>query len=202
VGGDFYDWQQTAPHVLTFTVGDVMGKGMPAALLMATVRAALRSVARHSPPAETIREAAAALEGDLDRSGSFVTLFHGRLDSAAGRLEYVDAGHGHVVVRRADGSVATLPARGLPIGVLPNCTYPQGTVTFAPGDALVVYSDGLLDARPDLSLDVETLAARLDGARTAAEVVERLFALASLTGPPPDDLTVVALCCRPVEAQP
>jgi serine phosphatase RsbU (regulator of sigma subunit) len=201
VGGDFYDWQQTAPNTLTFTVGDVMGKGMPAALLMATVRAALRAVARQSPPAETIHEAAAALEVDLERSGSFVTLFHGRLDATTGRLDYVDAGHGHVLLRRADGTVTPLPARGLPVGVLPDHVYRQASVSLSSGDILVVYSDGLLDARPDLALHTETIAACLNGATNADDVVRRLFALAALTGPPPDDLTVVALCCLEAGAQ-
>ena len=93
-------------------------------------------------------------------------------------MAYADAGHGHVFVRRAGGAVEGLPARGLPLGVLPGQRYPAGALDLAPGDALVVYSDGLLDARPDLALTPASLAARLDGAASAAEIVERLTALA------------------------
>ncbi len=196
VGGDFYDWQQPAPGTLSLTVGDVMGKGMPAALLMATVRAALRSVAQQHPPADTINLTAAALEMDLTRSGSFVTLFHAQLDVPTRRLDYVDAGHGHVVLRRAGGAAVEFSAGGLPVGVVPDDVYPQGSVTFEPGDALVVFSDGLLDARPDLFLRTSTVAKHFDGTQSAAEIVDRLFTLAALTGPPPDDLTVLALRCR------
>jgi serine phosphatase RsbU (regulator of sigma subunit) len=196
VGGDFYDWQQSAPNTLTLTLGDVMGKGMPAALLMATVRAALRAVARQSPPAVTIQSAAAALEVDLARAGSFVTLFHCYLDAPRRLLHYVDAGHGHVFMHRGNHEPAELPARGLPVGVIPDHQYREDAITFRPGDTLVVYSDGLLDARPDLALQPAKLARRLDGASGAAEVVERLLAAAALTGPPPDDLTVVALRCQ------
>jgi len=201
VGGDFYDWQQPTPDDLTLTVGDVMGKGMPAALLMATVRAALRAVARRSPPAATVRAAAAALEDDLARAGSFVTLFHGRLDAGTRRLDYVDAGHGHVFLRRAGGGLVTLPTRGLPVGVLPQQEYRQGSVTFRPGDTLLVYSDGLVDAGPGPALRPARLARRLAGAASAAEAVERLLALAPAAGPPPDDLTVVALRCLPEPAR-
>jgi serine phosphatase RsbU (regulator of sigma subunit) len=195
VGGDFYDWQAPAPGSLTLTLGDVMGKGMPAALLMATARAVVRAVARQNRPAVTLDLAERALEADFERSGSFITLFHAQLDLAARRLAYVDAGHGHVFVRRGDGTAEELRPRGLPLNVLPDLTYQEGALTFQAGDALVLYSDGLVDARPDLTLDRHALAERLDGAASAAEMVDRLVALAELTGPPPDDLTLLVLRC-------
>jgi serine phosphatase RsbU (regulator of sigma subunit) len=117
VGGDFYDWQPTAAGGITFTLGDVMGKGMPAALLMATVRAALRPIARNAFPADAVAAAGAALDDDLTRAGSFVTLFHARLDPTSGRVDYVDAGHGYAVVRRAGGEIEALGPRGLPLGL-------------------------------------------------------------------------------------
>ncbi|MEP7187828.1 MAG: response regulator, partial [Roseiflexaceae bacterium] len=98
VGGDFYDWQLATPELFNLTLGDVMGKGMPAALLMTTVRATLRAVARPTSPAATIHATAAAIEADLIRAGSFVTLFHAQLDIARRRLDYIDAGHGHVFI--------------------------------------------------------------------------------------------------------
>jgi serine phosphatase RsbU (regulator of sigma subunit) len=196
VGGDFYSFDAPAHDVLKLTIGDVMGKGMPAALLMATTRAALGAVARHYSPAATVDLAARSLDADLQRSGSFVTLFHAQLDVHARCLTYVDAGHGHVVLRRSDGRLHELHPRGLPIGIMPDETYEEGTVTMAPGDALVVYSDGLVEARPEINLDGPAIARSLDGLASAADMVSSLLGLASTTGPPPDDLTVVVLKCR------
>ena len=201
VGGDFYDWQ-TGDGGLTLSMGDVMGKGMPAALLMATVRSALRTVALQHPPAVAVRLTAAAVASDLSVWGGFVTLFHAHLDAATRRLTFVDAGHGCVFVRRAQGEVVSLNPRGLPLGILADLEaegldYQAGQIDLQPGDALVVYSDGLLDANPDLRLDRDAIGASLDVQDSAAEMVTRLVALPHLDGPPPDDLTVVVLRCRP-----
>jgi serine phosphatase RsbU (regulator of sigma subunit) len=202
VGGDYYSWMEPEPGALAITLGDVMGKGMPAALLMATVRAAVRTAAQRNSPATVLEVAARALGGDLERASSFVTLFHARLDATKRRLAYVDVGHGHVFVRRADGSVETLPERGLPLGVLPEERYEEGTVEFSAGDALVLYSDGLIDARPDLDLEPEDVAAQLEGVSGAEAMVERLVGLADTGEPLPDDLTVVVLQCVQDQAMP
>lgn len=192
VGGDFYDWQQL-PATLSLTVGDVMGKGMPAALLMATVRAVLRAVGSQHTPASAVQFAARALDRDLARANAFVTLFHAQLDVNGARLRYVDAGHGHVVFLRADGSVEDLKPWGLPLGVLSDEEYVEGTVEFGPGDLLLVYSDGLTDARPELR-DKGVLAGLLRQGGTASEIAQMLADRATADeGPLPDDLTIVAL---------
>jgi serine phosphatase RsbU (regulator of sigma subunit) len=193
VGGDFYDWQEVTPGVVTLTVGDVMGKGMPAALLMATVRATLRAVARQNPPAAALELARQALETDFERTGSFVTLFHAQLDVGTRHLRYVDAGHSHVFVCRANGTVEDLKRGGRPLGISSPQGYQEGAVTFRAGDALVVYSDGLLEAWSDREPLVLTDQCR--GATSAAQLVERLVGFAALAGSPPDDLTVVVLRC-------
>jgi sigma-B regulation protein RsbU (phosphoserine phosphatase) len=163
---------------------------------MATVRAAVRAAARHESPAASLEVAARALETDLDRSGSFAALFHARLDLDARRLVYADAGHGYAFVRQPDGTPHRLGVRGLPLGVLPDATYRSGAVTLEPGASLVVYSDGLVDSRPGAPLDPPALAAALDGAGSASEMVHRLIDLAQLTGPPADDLTALVLRCH------
>ena len=196
VGGDFYDWTEAEADGFTLTLGDVMGKGMPAALLMATARAVLRAVAGRNRPAEAMNLAARALEADLLRAASFLTLFHARLDVAARRVSYVDAGHGHVFVRRADGTLEGPEEGGLPVGILPDEVYKEGSFVLSSGDALVVYSDGLVDAHPNSALDVTTIANQLLEAITASEMVDRLIGLAGLTGSPPDDLTAMVLYCR------
>jgi serine phosphatase RsbU (regulator of sigma subunit) len=196
VGGDFYDWEEFSPGQVSLTLGDVMGNGIAAAILMATVRATVRAVAQSYRPEEALQLAQRALQYDLEDSDSFVTLFHARLDVAARRLTFVDCGHGHVFLRRRDGAVQKLHPRGLPLGVSPEETYQEGSLTFERGDILVVYSDGLVDAQPELELDHGVLAAQLHRAASAHEMVERLLALPMLEGPPPDDLTVLVVRCK------
>lgn len=206
VGGDFYDWQELSPGVLALSVGDVMGKGMPAALLMATVRTLLRAIAPAGPPAAVVERARQVLHGDLERAGAFVTLFHAQLDAREARLRYVDAGHRHALVRRADGQVEELAQGGRPLGLTLRRPYVEGALHLRPGDALLVYSDGLLELPPAGAAlaadapDIPALMACLSGAGSAAEMVESLLALA--TGPPPDDLTILALRRAPAGAVP
>jgi phosphoserine phosphatase RsbU/P len=199
VGGDFYDWQLAEPGVLSFSLGDVMGKGMAAALLMTTVRAALRAVIRQNMPGSTVAAAGAALLPDLNRVDSYVTLFHGRLDLATRRLRYVDAGHGHVFLHDAHRPATGLEPRGLPIGIsfgLPlEPNYSEGSLVFHPGDALVLYSDGVIDARTDVSFDRASLSAALRGLTSAQAMVDRLVALTRVGETPLDDVTILVLRC-------
>jgi serine phosphatase RsbU (regulator of sigma subunit) len=171
-----------------------MGKGMAAAILMATVRAALRAVA-HNRPAEALRLAEAAILGDLENSESFVTLIHTQLYAEKRSLLFVDCGHGYAFVRRANGVVEELTPRGLPLGVPGQKSYQEGSVSFAAGDTLVLYSDGLVDARPELALNHQLLAKELQGAASAQEMMERLITLPGKEGPRPDDLTVLVAHC-------
>jgi len=194
VGGDFFDWQEVCPGVWGFTLGDVMGKGMAAAILRATVRAALRSVANNRP-ADAIKLAAHALQADLENAESFVTLFYGQLYGAARRLTFVDCGHGHVFLRRANGTVEGLSPRALPLGVPGEKDFQEGAVSLCKGDTLVLYSDGLIDARPELALDSLSLANNLAGAASAIEMVERLVALPGTESPLPDDMTLLVVYC-------
>jgi len=195
VGGDFFDWQEVTPGVWSLTLGDVMGKGMAAAMLMATVRAAIRSVARNNRPAQALQMAGHALRPDLENSESFVTLFHAHLNAAKRRLTFVDCGHGYAFMLRRDGRVEDLSPRGLPLGVLGQNIYEEGSVGFAKGDALVLYSDGLIDAKPELALNNTVLAENLEGAANAQEMVERLFGLTQPQGALPDDMTVLVARC-------
>lgn len=194
VGGDFFDWQEVCQGVWALTLGDVMGKGLAAAMLMATVRASIRSLG-HSRPAEAIRLAEAALKPDLDNAESFVTLFLGQLNTENRRLTFVDCGHGLVFLRRRDGTVEELAPRGLPLGIPGDKDYQEGTVQFAAGDTLVLYSDGLIDARPELELSSARLAEQIAGSGTAREMVDRLVELTRQQDPQPDDVTVLVAHC-------
>ncbi len=195
VGGDFYDWHSPGPGLLNLTFGDVMGKGMPAALLMTTVRAVMRSVGRQTPPLVNLRYALTALDSDLNHARAFVTMFHAQLDLVSRRLTFIDAGHGLVFVRRAGGEVETLSPRGVPLGVPSREPYAQGEVELHPGDALILFSDGLLDTWPALADNHLILAELLSDDVQAQAMVERILALPALVGSVIDDLTVVALSC-------
>src|SRR5207247_5902428 len=127
-------------------VADVMGKGVPAALVMAVVRTALRQAEPSLGPAGRVRAAADSIAAGMSADGLFVTLFHARLDPAAGLLRYVDAGHGHWAIRRPGGELVHLAGRSLPIGVLDDEAFTESVVRLQPGESLVVYSDGLVEA--------------------------------------------------------
>ena len=194
VGGDFFDWQEVCPGVWSFTLGDVMGKGMAAAMLMATVRSALRSVA-HNRPQEALALTEQAIRDDLENSESFVTLFHCQLYAEARRLTFVDCGHGYEFVLRAEGEAQNLIPRGLPLGVPSPEEFREGALSLGKGDALVLYSDGLIDGNPELELNKRALAEHLKDATSAREMVERLIALPGVKGELPDDMTILVVRC-------
>ncbi|MEF3273349.1 MAG: response regulator [Chloroflexus sp.] len=193
VGGDFYDWNFAAPHLLNLTFGDVMGKGMSAALLMTTTRAVIRSVARETSPEVNMRYAVSALYADLERTNSFVTLCHLQLNLQTHTLAFVDAGHGLGFIRRHGGHCDRLEPRGAPLGISVGEPYRQGETTLNPGDALILFSDGLLDPWPALARDPLLLNDLLTDGMSATAIVDRLLALPALIGPTTDDLTVVVL---------
>jgi phosphoserine phosphatase RsbU/P len=193
VGGDFYDWQMQPDGALTFTLGDVMGKGMPAALLMTTVRAALRPIALDHTPADCIRAVQRALAADLDRSQSFVTLFHAQVSPVTGDIVYVDAGHGLAAVTRAGGGHEILDIRSLPLGLADPHDTTEGRTRIDPGDTLLVFSDGLLDAYPDRQVTINDAVGLISGASTAREMADRLIHFATTDGTAEDDLTFIII---------
>ncbi len=188
VGGDFFDWQ-VIDGTAVLSVGDVMGKGIPAALLAATVRAVLRALAHQNPPGPTLDLLRQALGSDLQRTSSFVTLFHAQL--ADNEVHYVDAGHGHALVRRAQGGLERLERGGRPVGFPTNGPYRESAVRLGPGDALFIYSDGLFEGTDDRP---EDLVAALDMTKSASSLVDRLLELPS-PREAADDVTVLALKC-------
>ena len=192
ISGDFYDWYRTANGRLVMTLGDVMGKGLQASLMMATARAALRGAAAVQPIEAGIMQAAAVMSAALEANGAYVTAFHSMFGPATGDLEYVDAGHGHARLLRGAKSQELLAARSAPIGMLPDSTFISGKASLRPGDSLVVFSDGLLDLRPDLATREVQLPAEARRAASAQEMVD-VLAHGAHDRQLADDVTVVVL---------
>jgi serine phosphatase RsbU (regulator of sigma subunit)/anti-sigma regulatory factor (Ser/Thr protein kinase) len=189
VAGDFYDWVVSGNGHLDVTVADVMGKGIGAALVMATLRTALRTAPSELGPAARVRLVAEsiALGGD---DGLFVTLFHARLDLESGRLRYVDAGHGYCAIRRASGEFDHFVERSLPVGVSSQEPFYEGTARLGPGDTLIVSSDGLVETERG-TVPLAEIAQELDESGDAREVVARL--MGRMPACPPDDVTLLVL---------
>jgi phosphoserine phosphatase RsbU/P len=191
VGGDFFDWQNDANGGITFTVADVMGKGMGAAIIAAGLRAVLRYAATERVGA-TMQRVAGAIYEDLSSTGSFVTLLHASLDVRDHVVHYVDAGHGLAMVVPEGGGVVRVPTGGPPLGLFPEDTWERQSVPLQPGDTFLAFSDGVLE------LFDGSLASLFEVARVVAEAGSPEKAVQALAGAvDPDDLfddvTVVAL---------
>jgi sigma-B regulation protein RsbU (phosphoserine phosphatase) len=146
VGGDFYDYFALDHDRAALAIADVSGKGVPAALLVSTVASTVRAFADGTlaPKALVERVNRAAVRSSA--AGKFVTFFYAELDHARGRLRYVNAGHNFPRLRRASGEVTSLDVGGMPLGLFEGLPYEEGELPFAPGDALLLFSDGLSEA--------------------------------------------------------
>jgi serine phosphatase RsbU (regulator of sigma subunit) len=200
VGGDFYDFLSLPDGHLGVVIGDVTGKGIPAALLMTASRTILRTVAQQpASPGEVLAQVNQLLLDDMPE-GMFVTCFYAILDPESGRLRYANAGQDLPAIRRAGGEVGELRATGMPLGLLPDTLYEEGETALAPGDLLVFYSDGLVEAHnPEHEMfGVARLRSLLAETLPGGSAVLRRIqdALATFTGAgweQEDDVTLVAL---------
>jgi PAS domain S-box-containing protein len=144
VGGDFYDFLRLPDGQLGLIVGDVSGKGVPAALVMAITRTMLQAAYRLGSPGEILEQVNNTLYRDIPPN-MYVTCLAALLDSKTGRLQYANAGHDLPYLRHADG-VSKLRATGMPLGLMPDMNYEQKEITLRPGDSVLLYSDGLVEA--------------------------------------------------------
>ncbi len=145
VGGDFYDFFDLPDGKLGLVIGDVTDKGVPAALVMATTRSVLRGAAQRSDsPGQVLERVNELVHPDIPQN-MFVTCLYAILDPATGLLRYANAGH-DLPYRRHDGGVAELRATGMPLGLLPGMHYEEKEVVLAPGESVLFYSDGLVEA--------------------------------------------------------
>lgn len=148
VGGDFFDVVQPGPDHLAVLMGDVAGKGIPAAMLTTLIRAELRGqVLAGIAPGEAVARANTALEPDLNRLETFATALVAQLELGTGTLRFAGAGHtASLYWRAADQAAVELLSTALPLGIFPESTRAEQRLTMAPGDMLVLYSDGVTEA--------------------------------------------------------
>ena len=148
VGGDFYDFHLLSEGRLGLVVGDATGKGVPAALVMATTCGMLRAVSQasdSSSPSEMLRRVNEALVPSIPEN-MFVTCFYAIVDPNSGRLVYANAGHDLPYMRSQGGDCEDLRARGMPLGLMPGMSYEQTETILHTGEAAFFYSDGLVEA--------------------------------------------------------
>jgi serine phosphatase RsbU (regulator of sigma subunit) len=145
VGGDFYDFLELEDGRLGMVVGDATGHGVPAALVMSTTCGMLRAVALSvDSPGEVLARVNEALSARIPPS-MFVTCFYAILEPKSGRLLYANAGHDLPYLRRGWGA-EELRARGMPLGLMPGMSYEEKEVMLGAGEAVLFYSDGLVEA--------------------------------------------------------
>lgn len=209
VGGDFYDFIHYNDGRLALVIGDVTDKGVPAALVMASTRATLRGVAfdyssaqvgsseQHMTPGDVLARANDLICPDIPPK-MFITCFYAILDPKTGLLQYANAGHDVPYVRRGSATIE-LRARGMPLGLLPGMPYEIQELQLEPGDSILFYSDGLVEAHnpqremfgfPRLS---EYVASHDGGAALIESVLEDLEVFTGPNWEQEDDVTLMTL---------
>jgi len=198
VGGDFYDFLSFEEGRLGIIIGDVTDKGIPAALVMASTRSMLRSVAQgEGSPGAVLKRVNNLLYQDIPPR-MFVTCLYAILDTASGRLIYANAGHDLPYLSH-NGHASELLATGMPLGLMPDMSYEEKEATLVPGDSILFYSDGLVEAHdPKRAMfGFPRLMTLLEEHPDNTPVIDYLLSkLDEFTGPgweQEDDVTMVSL---------
>lgn len=200
VGGDYFDIIATPGERWTICLGDVSGKGIPASLLMSNVQAMIRLLARMNvAPCEAMRRANELLI-DCTPTEKFVTFFLASLDPSTGRLDFCNAGHNPPQHLRASGERTHLASGGAVLGIIPSFPYTGNSIDVAPGDVVVIYSDGVTEAVDieDDEFGEERLAAVVsehatEGARAIQDAIIAAVRAHAGKQPQSDDITLVVL---------
>jgi sigma-B regulation protein RsbU (phosphoserine phosphatase) len=205
VAGDYFDFLRLPGGRYGIAVGDVAGKGLPAALLMASLQGALRSLASRSADgglAGLVGTLSAQIHS-LTADYRFATFFWGVFDEKRRALDYVNAGHNPPMLLRGSGSIERLRIGGPPLGILGQASYASSSVTLAPGDLLLIYTDGVTEAANGASdqFGDERLERVLRDSSTESVAGVCASVLAAVTAfedgqPQNDDITLVAARAR------
>jgi serine phosphatase RsbU (regulator of sigma subunit)/anti-sigma regulatory factor (Ser/Thr protein kinase) len=198
VGGDFYDVIPLSEGRIGFVIGDVTDKGVPAALVMAATRSVLRASAqRIVDPGEVLERVNEHLCPDMPAK-MFVTCLYGVLEPESGRFRFANAGHDLPYVKTANGS-EELRARGMPLGLMPGMLYEEKETILAPGDSVLLHSDGIVEAHDPAGemFSFPRLKQCVADYPGGAELIDRVLSdLHAHTGPDAeqeDDITMVVL---------
>jgi serine phosphatase RsbU (regulator of sigma subunit)/anti-sigma regulatory factor (Ser/Thr protein kinase) len=198
VGGDFYDFIELPEGKVGLVVGDVTDKGVPAAMVMAATRSVLRASAqRLASPGAVLEQVNELMCPDIPAK-MFVTCLYGVLEPMTGRLRFANAGH-NLPFLRTSGGIGELRATGMPLGLMPGMTYEESEAELAPGDSLLLFSDGLVEAHgPERAMFGGPRLAGLVGKRPGGtELIDLLLSeLDAFTGSgweQEDDITLVSL---------
>lgn len=198
VGGDYFDYLWHDGRRLSFAIGDVSGKGIPAAILMANVQAMFRAEADDARMPDQVLARMNKRILEIEQPDRFVSFFTGLFDPATRELQYSNAGHPPPVWIRADGTVDSLEEGGLLLGIQPGIDYPLGRVWLRPGDVILCFTDGIEDpdANGSALREDELLAlARQHRDLTVDEILDRILERIRAGGPLQDDTTVLVLKC-------
>jgi hypothetical protein len=171
VGGDFYYFRPFGQKYVVFCLGDVMGKGIAASLLMALVMGFMFEWGKKSPsPSFVLRKLNQRLIQWNQGQSTFVTMFYAVYDEEEERLYFANAGHPAGLLLRRDGSIKTLEGTGIPLGVMEDSEWGEEQTSIASGERLLMYSDGLLEARGPNGEDygMERLEASFQGTQELA----------------------------------
>lgn len=199
IGGDCYDAIRFSDTRMALSIADVVGKGLPAALLMSNLQAAVRAFATPGADPHDVCGSVNRLLCRNIASGKFVTFCYVVVDLAEGHITYANAGHNPPLLIRADGTVERLAPTGLVLGVSPDWTYTSGRTTFHSGDRLICYTDGITEARNSDDAEygedaLEDLATQMP--RGSAEALADALAAAVITwtgGAAQDDATLIVV---------
>ena len=146
VGGDYFDYVKVDDHHWMVCLGDICGKGMPAALLMSNLQAILHGQVLHSlSPGEILKLANIQLFRNTDPE-KFATVFLGILDAREHKLHFSNGGHEYPFYIKSDGNYDRLKSNGLPLGIMEMSDYGEETIEVDPGDCMLVYSDGITES--------------------------------------------------------
>lgn len=191
LGGDFFDWFWLDGG-FQVVLADVMGKGIPAAIIAASVRAVVRGASQFNDLETAINRSAHALEMDLNDTDTFVTLFAGRIELESGELTYADAGHGLTAVIDPGGRARWLDSDGLPLGAVNGDKWVADRVRLEPGDTMISVSDGLLDLFESREAGLAAAIEVTLQSETAKQIVDRVSAFAAGRDTH-DDATIVVV---------
>jgi serine phosphatase RsbU (regulator of sigma subunit) len=204
VGGDFYDFLELDDGRVGVVVGDATGKGVPAALVVTATYSMLRAVAQalgSFSPGEVLAQVNETLLARIPPN-MFVTCFYAILDPNSGSLSYANAGHNLPCCCHDEHAAIELSARGMPLGLMPGMSYEENETVLVPGESVLFYTDGLIEAHSPQGEMFGTPRLRnflsehpMAGADLSSTLMEELYSFTGEGWEQEDDITLLTLEC-------